>query len=46
MFEALGAAAFTTASYTFVVEVFPDNMGTVWVRLSLNMNIHIIYLPT
>ncbi|KAG8228760.1 hypothetical protein J437_LFUL008201 [Ladona fulva] len=27
--EALGAAAYSTASYTFVAEVFPDNMGSV-----------------
>ncbi|KAF4521169.1 hypothetical protein B566_EDAN011619 [Ephemera danica] len=27
--EALGAAAYSTASYTFVVEVFPDHIGPV-----------------
>ncbi|XP_071452139.1 MFS-type transporter SLC18B1-like [Hetaerina americana] len=27
--EALGAAAYSTASYTFVADIFPDNMGSV-----------------
>jgi MFS family permease len=27
--EALGAAAYSTASYTFVVQVFPDHIGPV-----------------
>ncbi|XP_022239255.1 MFS-type transporter SLC18B1-like isoform X2 [Limulus polyphemus] len=29
-FEALGAAAFTTASYTIILEMFPDDVGTVF----------------
>jgi len=28
-FEALGAAAYSTASYTFVADVFPDHIGPV-----------------
>jgi hypothetical protein len=32
MCEALGAAAFSTATYTFVADIFPDNMGAVLVR--------------
>ena len=30
-FEALGAAAFSTASYTIIMQVFPDNIGTAFV---------------
>ena len=30
-FEALGAAAFSTASYTILMQVFPDNIGTAFV---------------
>ncbi|CAG2163322.1 unnamed protein product [Oppiella nova] len=28
IFEALGAASFSTASYTIIMQVFPDNIGT------------------
>lgn len=30
--EAIGASAFTTASYVFVAQIFPDNIGAVMVR--------------
>lgn len=32
-FEALGAAAFSVASYTIIMQVFPDNIGTAFVSL-------------
>jgi hypothetical protein len=31
IFEAVGAAAFATSSYTFVAKIFPDNIGAVLV---------------
>lgn len=31
--EAVGASAFSTASYVFVVNAFPNNIGSVLVRL-------------
>jgi hypothetical protein len=34
IFEALGAAAFSTASYTIIMQVFPDNIGTAFVSNS------------
>jgi hypothetical protein len=32
--EALGASAYATASYVFVVDIFPDNIGSVLVSIS------------
>lgn len=31
--EAIGASAFTTASYVFVAQIFPENIGAVMVSL-------------
>jgi hypothetical protein len=31
--EALGASAYATASYVFVVDIFPDNIGSVLVSM-------------
>lgn len=31
--EALGASAFATASYVFVVDIFPENIGSVLVSI-------------
>jgi hypothetical protein len=31
--EALGASAYATASYVFVVDIFPDNIGSVLVSI-------------
>jgi hypothetical protein len=31
IFKALGAAAFSTASYTIIMQIFPDNIGTAFV---------------
>lgn len=33
-FEALGAAAFSTASCTILIDQFPDDIGTVFVSTS------------
>lgn len=35
--EALGASAFSTASYVFVVNTFPQNIGAVWVLFKLQL---------
>lgn len=37
--EALGASAYATASYVFVVDIFPDNIGSVLVSIRM----HIIF---
>jgi len=34
-FEAIGAAAFSTASYTYIAKLFPDNIGACLVRNTL-----------
>lgn len=39
-FEALGASAFSTASYVFVINLFPNNIGSVIVSI---LTIQIIY---
>lgn len=36
--EALGASAYSTASYVFVVNIFPDHIGTVRVSEMSNID--------
>jgi hypothetical protein len=33
--EALGASAFSTASFVYVIHLFPDNVGAVLVRVKI-----------
>lgn len=35
--EALGASAYATASYVFVVDIFPDNIGSVLVSIRMHI---------
>lgn len=43
-FEALGASAFSTASYVFVVNTFPQNIGSVLVSyFNFHKKIHLFF---
>jgi len=38
--EALGASAYATASYVFVVDIFPENIGSVLVSIFVIVQTH------
>ena len=42
IFEALGAAAFSNASYTIIMQIFPDNIGTAFVSQTLLIIIYLL----
>jgi len=45
IFEALGAAAFSTASYTIIMQVFPDNIGTAFVSTFYVLILPVLPIP-